>query len=207
LARINHSESQRLLTESWLTFQAQQLDSALHLDLFMAIDSSSFAALKQQKNTFESTVDPENALKKYAATFYGGNVERGRQIYNQDEGAQCQRCHATNSTGAQVGPPLKGIGQQLSRKDLVLALVAPNDRIAPGYGTVILSLKNGAEKAGILLEETKEKIKIQVRQDSVLEISKKNIQERETLPSGMFNMGDLLTKKQIRDLVAYLVEN
>jgi quinoprotein glucose dehydrogenase len=100
---------------------------------------------------------------------------------------------------------LEGVGKQLSRKDLLLALVAPNDRIAPGYGTVILSLKNGQEQAGILIEETKEKIKIRVRQDSIIEISKNDIQKRETLPSGMFNMGEVLNKKQIRDLVAFLV--
>ncbi|GAB5554821.1 MAG: c-type cytochrome [Saprospiraceae bacterium] len=204
LAKMDQPKSQAIIEEIWENYQMGQLDSTLHLDLLMAIDSSGFNPLKQKKQAFKKSVSDSNPLISYSAVLYGGNVERGEQIFKKSEAAQCLRCHASNSADSQVGPTLKGISKILSRQEILLALVAPNDRIAPGYGTSILSLKDGKEVAGILLEETTENIRLKVRKDSLLNILKTDIQAREDLPSGMFNMGEILNQKQIRDLVEYL---
>lgn len=204
LAKIDHPQSQAIIEEIWENYQMGQLDSTLHLDLLMAIDSSGFNPLKQQKQAFNKSTETSNPLVNYAAALYGGNVERGQQLFKKSEAAQCLRCHATNSGDSQVGPALEGISKILSRQEILLALVAPNDRIAPGYGTAILSLKDGKEVAGILMEETAESVRLKIRKDSLRNILKTDIQAREDLPSGMFNMGEVLDQKQIRDLVEYL---
>lgn len=204
LASIEGAQSKGLMTKFWKSYQQNQLDSALHLDVLMAIDSSNFAQLKQQKQAFLAQKDSAEPLETFAAALYGGNAKRGQQIFKKSEAAQCLRCHAGNSSGSQVGPPLKGIAKVLSRKEILLSLVAPNGRIAPGYGTTILSLKDGREVAGILMAETDENIQLQVRKDSLVKVAKITIQEREDLPSGMFNMGEVLDQQQIRDLVAFL---
>lgn len=204
LASIEGSQSESLITEFWKAYQQNQLDSALHLDVLMAIDSSNFETLQQQKQAFLAQKDSAKPLEAFAAALYGGNAEQGQQIFEKSESAQCLRCHATNSAGSQVGPPLQGISKVLSRKEILLSLVAPNARLAPGYGTTILSLQDGQEVAGTLMAETDENIQLQVRKDSLVNIAKTTIQKREDLPSGMFNMGAILDQQQIRDLVAFL---
>ena len=76
---------------------------------------------------------------------------------------------------------------------------------APGYGTIILKLKDGQDIAGILQEETENALKVKVGNQPIQTIAKADVQEREMLPSGMFNMADILDKNQIRDVMAYLM--
>ncbi|HGG04934.1 MAG TPA: c-type cytochrome [Aliiroseovarius sp.] len=45
----------------------------------------------------------------------------------------CAGCHDLNGSGADLGPPLAGIGARLSREDIKQAIIAPNDTIADGY--------------------------------------------------------------------------
>ena len=81
-------------------------------------------------------------MDAYAEALFGGDKEQGRNIFNYNSTAQCARCHAINTEGGNVGPNLTYIGSELTREQILQALIEPSVRIAPGYGNVNLTLKN-----------------------------------------------------------------
>lgn len=205
LSGIDAPEAEELLRTWWGKFTDEALEPALQLDLLMAIENSSFESLKNLKRTYEESMSTDDMLEQYKVTMYGGDERAGRRIFARNESAQCIRCHVVGEYGGEVGPELTHIASKLDRNDLLLSLVAPNARIAPGYGTVILKLKDGKEVVGVLEEETTDAVKVKTGNDPVKTFAKNDIQEKETLPSGMFNMSSVLDKNQIRDVMAFLM--
>ena len=67
--------------------------------------------------------------------------------------AQCMRCHSYGDYGGTVGPRLNGVASRLTREQILESLIKPSARIAAGFGTVVLELKDGSKINGILLQE------------------------------------------------------
>ena len=105
--------------------------------------------------------------------------------------------------GANVGPPLRGVASRLTREQLLEALVDPSARIAPGYGPVQVTLKNGQKYFGTLKEETDSYIVVDVS-PAPKKIAKSDIAQRTNGPSPMPPMPTLLSRREIRDVVEYL---
>ncbi|MEZ4904720.1 MAG: c-type cytochrome [Spirosomataceae bacterium] len=114
------------------------------------------------------------------------------------------RCHVVGGTGGAVGPPLTYIADVLTREQLLQALVEPSARLAPGYGSVSLTLKDGQIVNGILAKETPEELTLTTSDAEPLVIPVGRIAKRENMPSGMPPMGGILSKREIRDVVEFL---
>jgi putative heme-binding domain-containing protein len=117
---------------------------------------------------------------------------------------QCVRCHTLGNEGGTVGPPLAGIGDKLSREQLLEALIEPSARLAPGYGSVKITLKGNQVVTGILLEESATELILRTAEAEPMEIPVSRISKRENLPSGMPPMRTLMSKRDIRDVVEFL---
>lgn len=154
------------------------------------MDASGVATLKTKMASLKPNA---SALDEYAETMYGGNRFQGRNIFNTNSTAQCVRCHAVGGTGGAVGPSLTHIGDVLTREQLLQALVEPSARIAPGYGSVSLTLKDGQVVNGTLAKETAEELTINTSDAEPLVIPVARITKRENMPSGMPPMGSLLS--------------
>ena len=80
----------------------------------------------------------------------------------------------------------------------------------PGYGITLVTLKNGESIGGTLLKEDAQSITLKLpnpdKPEELIErtISLSEIASRQPPISAMPPMGVLLTKREIRDLVAYL---
>src|SRR5690625_6521059 len=83
-------------------------------------------------------------------------------------------------------------------------MVDPNARIARGYGSVRLTLQNGESVSGLLKGETEESVIVAGAEEERV-IPRSEIADEAYSPSGMFDMSELLTRKELRDLVAYLM--
>jgi putative heme-binding domain-containing protein len=134
----------------------------------------------------------------------GGAAARGRQVAQQHAAAQCVRCHTIGGQVSTIGPPLDGIASRLPREDLLTALIDPSARIAPGFGSVSLTLRNGQRVDGVLHEETGTMLSVEDGANVRHRIEKAAVATRTNLPSAMPPMGALLRPAEIRDVVAYL---
>ncbi len=96
------------------------------------------------------------------------------------------------------------MASRLSREQLLEAVVNPSARLAPGFGTVTLTLKNGKTVSGILQGETNTTVAVKVGDQPDATIQKDQIAKRVNSPSSMPEMRYLLTKREIRDVVSFL---
>ena len=106
--------------------------------------------------------------------------------------------------GGNAGPRLNGVATRLSRPQLLEALINPSARLAPGYGTVTLQLKNGKTISGVLEEETKGSLVVKAGDQGKEVVPKDQIAKRTNAASSMPEMRYILSKKEIRDVVSFL---
>lgn len=201
LGKMDADKTQVILDGLIDQLKDKKLSPNLSLELKEAVDASGVATLKTKMASLKPSA---SVLDEYAETMYGGNRFQGRNIFNSNSTAQCVRCHAVGGTGGAVGPSLTRIGDELTREQLLQALVEPSARIAPGYGSVSLTLKDGQVVNGTLAKETAEELTINTSDAEPLVIPVARITKRENMPSGMPPMGSLLSKREIRDVIEYL---
>jgi putative heme-binding domain-containing protein len=84
-------------------------------------------------------------------------------------------------------------------------LIDPSGRLAPGFGQVALTLKNGQKLQGLLREETETTIGVDDGKGGVQRVPASDVASRVNGVSAMPDMDLLLTPRQIRDVVAYLM--
>jgi putative membrane-bound dehydrogenase-like protein len=201
MGKLDLDKTQTLLEELVDKLQNKQLSPNLRLELKEAIDASGSASLKAKM----ASMKPGNSLMDdFAEVLYGGNWAEGRNIFNNNNTAQCTRCHAVRGVGGTAGPSLSEIASTLSREQLLQALIEPSARISPGFGTVTLKLKDGQEVFGTLLSETESALSLQTSNAEPLVIPLARIASRDNTPSSMPPVGEVLSKREIRDLVEYL---
>jgi putative heme-binding domain-containing protein len=179
------------------------LPRALELELLEAAEQSDAEALTTRLEAYRSTLSEGDTVDAYRAALYGGAAERGEEIFYQHPSAQCTRCHAISGADSPVGPALAGVGAQLSREQLLEALVDPDARLAPGYGGVTLTLEDGSTLRGIVEAESDASITLRMGEDQVRTLSQSEVTDR-VQSSPMPPMGNVLSRSQLRDLVAYL---
>ncbi|WP_297795217.1 HEAT repeat domain-containing protein [uncultured Eudoraea sp.] len=178
-----------------------QLEPGVILDLIEAVESTQsselIASLDRLKNSGYS-------VDSYKEALYGGRNWPGANVFKNNSAAQCVRCHAVGGAGGKVGPPLDNIANILSREELLESLIEPGARLAPGYGSVTLTLKDGQVVSGILAAENREEIILKTSDAEPMEIAVSRIKKRQNMPSAMPAMGTVLSKRELRDLVEYL---
>ena len=179
----------------------KKLSPALSLDLMEAVDSTHSESLIKKLAALKSD---ESTTESFAETLYGGDARAGRRFFMTNSTGQCVRCHAINGEGGTVGPSLTEIGSTLSREQLLEALIEPSARLAPGYGSVKLTLKDNQEVTGILLEERADELILKTAEAEPMEIPLSRISKRDNLPSGMPPMKTLLSRREIRDVIEFL---
>jgi quinoprotein glucose dehydrogenase len=178
------------------------LEKELWLELTEAIQKTgeeALIALVAVKNSVE------NWLEEFKDTLFGGSRGDGYNTFNYNSTAGCTRCHSMGSVGgSNVGPNLKGVGTRLSREQILESMIRPSNTLAIGYGSVSLKLKDGTEISGIITAENETELVLQTSDAEPTKIAISRIDKRENSPSSMPAMGDLLSKREIRDLIEFL---
>lgn len=180
-----------------------QVAPAIQLDLLEAAAAQEDEQVKQQLAAYEASRKDAPLLEQYKEALEGGNPWWGRRIFYGNEAAQCVRCHAVFEVGGNAGPGLLGVGNRLSREQLLESMIAPSARYALGYEVVILELKDERTVSGVVTEENNQSIKVKTS-SGIETIDKSRIATRESVPSAMPDMKNILSKRELRDLVAFL---
>lgn len=184
--------------------EAGRLSRDVYLELGEAIDSTHVESLATRYKTISRHFSSDQLMASYASSLQGGNVNRGRRVFFQHQQAQCMKCHAYDDRGGNAGPQLNGVANRLSREQLLESLIEPSKRIAPGYGIVMLVLNDGQQLSGIFQGEDERGVKIRKGQEPDQVIPHHNIKEKTFSPSSMLDMKGILSKREIRDVVAFL---
>ncbi len=180
---------------------AKKLSPGIMLELIEAVDATHSEALI---NKLAKVSSNNSTLDQYAGTLMGGNRGRGRGYFFWNSAGQCVRCHSVGDQGGKVGPSLTNIGNQLTREQLLQALVEPSARLAPGFGMVKLTLKDAQQVTGTLMSETAEELLLKTSEAEPLKIAVSRIDKRQNYPSSMPPMGNTMSKREIRDVIEFL---
>ncbi|MEP5545956.1 DUF7133 domain-containing protein [Maribacter dokdonensis] len=178
-----------------------QLKQGILLDLMESVNATENPKLIAQLDKLK---EAGYSADSFQETLYGGNWWAGRSVFNNNPTAQCVRCHSVNGSGGEVGPKLDNIGNILNRQQLLEALIEPSIRLAPGYGTVTITLKDGQKVKGVLIEENDKELLLRTSEAEPLRVPLMRIASRENSMSAMPAMGRMISRRELRDLIEYL---
>ena len=201
LGKLPVSKTEIILGKLIDDLKTKRLASNLALELSEAVEQSGSPVLLEKLKAAQSGNDP---MAEYAVALEGGNPFAGYRYFNESTTGQCIRCHTVNGAGSNVGPDLSKIGASLTREQILQSMVNPSARLAPGYGVVVLTLKDGTEVYGKLDQESDKELVIITSDAEPLRIATERIQERKNIPSSMPVMADKMTKREMRDVVEFL---
>jgi quinoprotein glucose dehydrogenase len=186
--------------------RAGKIAPEVQLELLEAAAKRHSVEVKTALAAYEAAVPADNLMAQFAPALAGGDRAIGEKLFKEHAVAQCFRCHKVGGSGGDAGPDLTNIGSLKDRKYLLESIIAPNAQIAEGFQSLLVTLKNGEMQMGVPRGETADELTLQMPAPGVpaVKVKKAEIQSKESAPSGMPAMGQLLTKREIRDILEYI---
>lgn len=204
LGTMRGNQAEKVIA-TWITQLAEgKVPDALALDIYEAALATKSKDLKKALKP----VDSQLKKKKFGAWSLaqdGGNAEEGKAIFGGSTTAACMQCHTMTAGLPSVGPDLSHVAARLTPDHLLQAVVDPQSEIAEGYGLVSATLKNGSLVSGLLAKESDKEIVLRMPATTITStVAKADIASRTKPASAMPVMTSLLTKMEVRNIVAYL---
>ncbi len=183
------------------------LPLGIQLDVVEAAAKRPEPEVKAALESYRAGIPSDDPLAPFRLTLEGGDPDLGRRVFYRHGAAQCFQCHIANPDrkGGVAGPSLHDVGKRTEPAYLLESLIQPNARIASGFGMVSLTLNDGGIVGGTLLEDADDFVAIADPVDQERrEYSRSEIKAVSSAVSTMPPMDQILTKKEMRDLIAYL---
>jgi quinoprotein glucose dehydrogenase len=190
----------------WLDrLQTGKLDPALRLDLLEAAAKRNDSGIKAALAKYETSRPKDDDLAQYRETLHGGDAANGKKMFFERQDLACVRCHKINGEGGEVGPDLTHVGGKNPREYILESILLPNKKIAAGFDSVLVKLKDGAAYAGIVKSENDTTLEINSPEDGLIKVDKSKIESRTPGLSPMpADIANVLTKRDLRDLIEFL---
>ncbi len=204
LARAAHAGADAVLDRLGKSLVAGQTTAALQFDVLEALQARAAANPSLGKLADQYTAAPQGVTHR--ELLEGGSAIAGREIVQNNLGANCLACHAITKDGSTVGPNLENIGTQRDRAYLLESLLNPSAEIAPGYGIATYSLRDKTDIAGTPIKETPEAITVRLPDGKERVIQRSEIVSQTPPVSVMPPMLGILKPREVRDVVAFLVK-
>ena len=131
---------------------------------------------------------------------------RGMQAFVK---ARCNQCHAVAGHGVNLGADLTDVGKRFQNRKLLQQIIDPSSEINKKYQSHQFIMKSGKVITGIVVQETPAEFKVVsnlLTPNLFTRVIRKDIEEQipsriSAMPNGL---ADVLTKKEILDIVSYL---
>ncbi len=183
-----------------------EVKQTIQLDLIEVAEDMEDPKLDALISSYRGSFDIEGEVVNYMECLEGGDAQRGRDILINNSNAQCLKCHNIRGYGGVAGPALDDIGARMTPVKMVQSMVDPSAEIAAGFGVVTLILNDDSAVSGVLIKENSEELIVRDSEEKEITVTKSDIKERINAVSSMPSMTDILSKHEIRDLVAFLSE-
>jgi quinoprotein glucose dehydrogenase len=206
MAQMQGSEKPKLIVAALDQLAAGKVKPGAQLELIEAAEKSDSPVVKarwaKQQAAWKAT---GNDLAAYSFALAGGSPWPGAREFYENEVLPCARCHRVNGNGGEAGPDLTTIAARKDPQYLLESIIAPNKHIAAGFDVVTLTLKDGSTETGSVAGENDAIIQLKRADGGTVDIQKSQVRERVTAPSSMPDVyGQILSRKQLRDLMAYM---
>ncbi len=144
-------------------------------------------------------------LAQLLGSLGSGDRRRGQDVFNGQKAA-CSSCHTIGYMGGRIGPDLTSIGRVRGERDLLESIVFPSASFARGYEPVVVTLRSGETRSGVLRSDTRDAIVLatglrdetRILRDQVVDIQPGTVS---LMPAGL---ADQLTPRELADLLAFL---
>lgn len=147
----------------------------------------------------------DDKAKRKSYLMYGGDASKGKDIFQNHISAQCARCHKIGKKGSTVGPDLTKIAGTRDSLHLLRAILAPSADIDAKYRMQLVTLYSGQTRQGVLLSKNKKEIRIADTNGKTIKIATDDIEDQSELSESIMpDMKDVISDRQVRDLVEYL---
>ncbi|MCM2375033.1 PQQ-dependent sugar dehydrogenase [Rhodopirellula sp. ICT_H3.1] len=159
----------------------------------------------EQLDSYQKELQATEPLAKWLDSLYGGDSQAGEKIFFGKTELSCVRCHKVDRAGGEVGPNLTVIGKSRDRRTLLESICLPDARIAEGFETAVIADEDGGVFTGIVASENDEVVEL-IAADGTRNLIEKDLivarkKGKSSMPAGL---ADLMTPRELRDLVAYL---
>lgn len=165
---------------------------------------------RQPAPTLQEQLVKEGAEALARAARRDGDATRGAVVFYRPELA-CTRCHTAGDATPQLGPDLAAAGKDATDVYLVESVLLPSKTIKKGYETVVLTLKSGQTRTGLIATETATEVVLRdaANDGRVHTVPKRDIEERtpqptSVMPEGLVNV--LSGRQEFLDLTRFLME-
>jgi len=206
LGAVNENAATKRLLDLVQSLRQGNLTRELQLDVIAAAENSAEPALVSAIADYHRSQADNSEIQKRRVAMFGGDTRRGKNVFENQ--GDCLRCHAIAGRGGNSGPALDGVADNFDADYLLQALVEPAAIVAPGYGFVSLVLADGTTVAGTLLGEKDNEIRVSGQgshgEGEGMVIPRSDIASQTAAVSGMPPMGLVLSRHDLRDVMAYL---
>ncbi len=200
---LNDAESATVISE-WLgRLSAGKAYPEVQFEIIEAAQKRTEPAIVDKLKAWRDTLDAKDPLAQHRLSMWGGNIEKGKQIFSYHL-AQCIKCHSVNQEGGNAGPDLAGVGKRLTREKILESLIVPSAVVVPGFGLATVSLKDGTTVTGSLLKQDDKGAVVRLVDLSEVVIAKEKIDKVTPPTSPMPPMGTMMSATELRDIMAYL---
>ena len=199
----NLAQSDDKKADELLAKQFAKVDPELELDLLEVAKTAKGPVSKAKAKALDERLATRGPLGAFHPTLQGGDARKGKELTMGHPAAQCIRCHKIGSTGGVLGPNLSKVASRLSTEKILESLVNPQAELAEGYGLLVATLKDGSTVSGSIVKATPNTYSFATHEgkDSTLN---RSLIAKEVLTSPMPPSGAILTKNEMRDIIAYL---
>lgn len=208
-ARSPHPSARPIFQSAAEAFLSGKLEPFLRLEVIEAAAETDDVGLKNRLAGHLASIAEAKAHDgtPHSALTEGGDPSRGRKVVNEHLNANCVGCHRVESEeGSEVGPKLRGLTHARPRLEIVESLLDPSAKISSGYGLSTFTLKDGGVVVGSVLSEAADARKLRLLDGTERVLRNADVASVAPAPSVMPPMLGILTRQEIRDVVAYLAE-
>lgn len=136
----------------------------------------------------------------------GGDADRGRSLFHDQESLLCMRCHQVGGIGIAAGPDLSDVGAKYDTNEIATSILEPSARIQEGYRESGVELDDGTVLYGLVKSESDAVLVLVDSEGLHRDLPRTNIRARWTLQHSAMPEGttSTLSAQEFKDLVTYL---